>query len=88
MVKIMTTEKFDLFGQKLCDICIVEDGVATWANRKGKAYGMSVGESIAICENHRNRFRELDSTRMREIIQESQAKVRSVLKATTDPITQ
>ena len=87
MVKIMTTEKFNLFGQKLCDFCIVEDGVATWTNRRGKVSNR-VGEHIAICDGHKNRFHELDRSRLQEIIQESQAKVRSVLKTTTDPITQ
>jgi len=87
MVKIMTTEKFNLFGQKLCDFCIVEDNVATWTNRRGKVSNR-VGEHIAICDKQRNKFHELDRSRMQEIIQESQAKVRSVLKATTDPITQ
>ena len=46
---------------KLCDICIVENNTVRQSTRSGS---MKVGKRIAICEEHRKRFRELNPTSM------------------------
>ena len=61
---------------KLCDICIVENNTVRQSTRSGS---MKVGKRIAICEEHRKRFRELNPTSMVKMIQDSIDKVRFVL---------
>ena len=69
----------------LCDICIVENNTVRQSTRRGS---MSTGKRINICEEHKKRFRELNPTSMRQMIQDSSDKVRFVLSQQKTAITQ
>ena len=70
---------------KLCDICIVENNTVRQSTRAGS---MRTGKRIHICDEHRKRFRELNSLSMAKMIQDSKDKVRFVLSQQKPAITQ